>query len=183
MLLAHLAVTGGLHLDGLADYSDVLASGARGEEALRVARDPRRGAAAIAYTATIIAARTALYAALHNHPTVIIAAYTAATQAMYTATLAAPPTHPGLGKLFHDMSTRKPKPLINAALYTAIATATILQNPHTLATHTAATITALLVARDAKKRHLGATGDTLGFTYEASLTTALLATSLTLNQT
>ncbi len=181
MLLAHLAVTGGLHLDGLADYIDAVAAGARGEKATRIMHDPHRGAAAITHTATILAARAALYATLHNNPTIIIAAYTAATQAMYITTLTAPPRQPGLGQLFHNRGTRHPKPLTNALLYAALATLTAILDPTTLATHATAIATALLAAHDAKKRGIGATGDALGFTYETTLTTTLLTTSITLH--
>jgi len=65
-MAAYTLVTGGLHLDGYADVEDVLGSGLRGGEALRVLKDPRRGAHALAMVVVDGIASVAVAAGLYS---------------------------------------------------------------------------------------------------------------------
>lgn len=61
-------VTGGLHLDGVADVGDVLSSRRRGAAALAVARDPHVGALGVVTLVCVLLVRFALVALLLTGP-------------------------------------------------------------------------------------------------------------------
>ncbi len=42
-VIAHLVLTGGLHFDGFVDFTEALWSGRRGDEMLKIMKDPRKG--------------------------------------------------------------------------------------------------------------------------------------------
>ncbi|MEX1163743.1 MAG: adenosylcobinamide-GDP ribazoletransferase, partial [Nitriliruptor sp.] len=60
VLTADAIVTGGLHLDGVADVGDVIGSRRRGAEALAVARDPRVGALGVVALVSVMLVRFSL---------------------------------------------------------------------------------------------------------------------------
>ncbi len=64
--LAHVAVTGGLHLDGFSDYSDVVGARARGERAVSILKDPHRGSFAVTAVALNLLLTTAAAAQLRE---------------------------------------------------------------------------------------------------------------------
>ena len=64
--LAHVAVTGGLHLDGFSDYSDVVGARARGDRAASILKDPRRGSFAVTAVALNLLLTTAMAAQLRE---------------------------------------------------------------------------------------------------------------------
>lgn len=64
VLAADAAVTGGLHLDGVADVGDVLGARRRGEPALAVARDPHVGALGAVALGVVLLLRFGLLAGL-----------------------------------------------------------------------------------------------------------------------
>jgi adenosylcobinamide-GDP ribazoletransferase len=179
-LLLHLLVTGGLHLDGFADYSDVLGAGARSEAAARIMKDPRRGGFALAYTIVLLIVKYAGLEAAWQRPVVVVASYIAAAEAMYTvSTLLPAPRYRGLGWLFRSLGVNRGGVAANLAAYTSAAIVVVLLESHgalvALATGAA---TSLLVARDARLRLGYASGDVLGFAYETAHTAALLAAAL-----
>lgn len=64
VLIADAIVTGGLHLDGVADVGDTVGSRRRGPAALEIARDPRVGALGVVVLACTLLLRFALVATL-----------------------------------------------------------------------------------------------------------------------
>lgn len=64
VLAVDAAVTGGLHLDGLADVGDVAGSRRRGADALVVARDPNVGALGVVLLTSVVLVRFALLVSL-----------------------------------------------------------------------------------------------------------------------
>lgn len=64
VLTADAIVTGGLHLDGVADAGDVVGSRRRGAAALEVARDPHMGALGALTLVVVVLLRVALVAVL-----------------------------------------------------------------------------------------------------------------------
>lgn len=68
VLAADLLVTGGLHLDGLADTADGLAARRRGGALEEAMRDPRVGAVGAAALAVVLLVRFALLAAVLSQP-------------------------------------------------------------------------------------------------------------------
>jgi len=179
-LLAHLLVTGGLHLDGFADYSDAMGAGARGDYAARIMKDPRRGGFALAYTGVLLLAKYAGLEAAWRSPATVVAAYVAAAEAMYSVSALLPaPGYRGLGWLFRSLGVSCRGIAINLAIYTSAALATVLLEPRrVLAALIAGAAMSLLVARDARLRLGYASGDVLGFAYETVHTAALLAAAL-----
>lgn len=190
-LAVHAAVTGSIHLDGFADYADVIGSRARGRRALEVLKDPRRGSHAAVWTAVILIASAAaageLAALASSHrawipaASLVTAVYASSSEAMYMV-LALGPREPyqGLAGLFKDnMDSRGHA--VNAAAYAAVSALTLAstQGPLGLRALVAGILAAplplsLAAARDAESRLGFVNGDVAGFAYEASRT-ALLA--------
>jgi adenosylcobinamide-GDP ribazoletransferase len=193
-LAAYILATGGLHLDGFTDVEDVLGSGLRGGEALRVLKDPRRGSHAVAMLAADALLASAAAAALYSGGgPLVLAAAAAATHAaagasmVLTARNAPPPPYQGLSTLFHE-AARRPGALrgLAASLTLALApTAALAALPASpagllvlaaslapLAAFPAGVWWALRVPVGV----LGfANGDVLGYTYELVRAWGLLA--------
>ena len=183
----HYLLTGGLHLDGLADYADVWGSGARGDVAVRVLKDPRRGSHAIAALATVTlasaGAAASIYAlGLQEALALFIAAYAAAYESMYLTLLAGPPEpYKGMAAAFKRSASRTYK--LNLLLY-AVTAFSLAAATSQLAAPALAAVAAvlaatpalgLLVAADAAARLGFVNGDVAGASFETSRTLALLA--------
>ena len=169
-LLLHLILTGGLHMDGFTDYVEAVAARARGEEAERIIKDPRKGGFAIAYTTAMIIVRYALLLEAVNEPWLVAAAYTAAAEAMYVYIYASKGRGSGLAAAFKE-STLGNKPLANLAIYTIALIPAIAAGVNPLVY--AAPILGIVVARDSTYRLGRPSGDAAGFSYETTLTLAL----------
>ena len=195
-IASHILVTGGLHLDGLADYSDVIGSRLVGSNALRVLKDPRKGAfATIAVTLVLLAGYASVVAApshLGGIPglTALLLAYSSASEAMFLV-LALGPLEPysGLGRVFGEEARRTlPE---NIALYAAIVlpttmapalyhggwkTLTLVISMLAMALSTTI-IVVMAVVRDSSKRLGFVNGDVAGFAYEVVRTMNLVLSS------
>jgi adenosylcobinamide-GDP ribazoletransferase len=77
VVAADLAVTGMLHLDGVADTADGLLPHATPRRRLEVMADPRSGAFAIAAVATVLTARLAAFASLAPSPGLMVGLWAA----------------------------------------------------------------------------------------------------------
>ena len=99
--LAYL-LSGLLHLDGFIDFADVLSTGARGEEAYRILKDPHKGGKGIAYTIILVVSAYMVYTRLAElSPPAAASAIIAAYEALYlTGVMGDPPPYQGLGRLF-----------------------------------------------------------------------------------
>ncbi|MEB2835666.1 MAG: adenosylcobinamide-GDP ribazoletransferase [Desulfurococcales archaeon] len=191
---AYILLTGGLHLDGYADVEDTLGSGLTGGEALRVLKDPRRGSHALVMVAFNLLLSTGAAAAIYTDagPLGLALAATithAASGAsmLLLARRAEPPPYRGLSTLFHR-AARAPRALAKAlaalaateaaALAAAAASASWGSLAAALAPLTAPSIGVALGLRG-PVRVLGfANGDVMGYTYEATRLTGLLAAAL-----
>jgi adenosylcobinamide-GDP ribazoletransferase len=118
-------LTGLIHLDGLADFLDALSSGRAGEEALRIMKQPCRGAKAVAGTAAVL---IITYGSLTAFPADMNSLYLltisqlAAYEGLYImATLANPSPYEGLGKLFINASKTRRSRIFNAFAFALIA--------------------------------------------------------------
>jgi adenosylcobinamide-GDP ribazoletransferase len=188
-VVAHIALTGGIHLDGLADYSDVLGSRLRGDEAIAVLKDPRRGAYGVLLTAILITASYALteraYRVLPSLELValLIPSYIASTEAMYVASaVGRNEPYQGLAREF-TLRAKEPGSISrNAALYllavASIAPVGDVQLTRLLAIAFLAPIVGYLVARDANLRLGFVNGDVLGFCFEVCRVLSLLVVAL-----
>ena len=184
----HAVVTGGLHLDGFIDYSEAVASHRRGAEALRVMKDPRKGAFALIamtlFALTWFSALCILYRALQPLELLgtIVIAYVASSECMYVAAyFSAPEPYQGLGKLFVELSKSKRKAVasiaIASAVCTVIASALRIQLTGIVIAVASGLATAFTVV-DSRRRLGYANGDVLGFCYELSRIVSLLSASV-----
>ncbi len=185
MTALHLLLTGGLHLDGAADYGDLIGSGAKGEEALRVLKDPRRGSFGIATAAVLLIVRFSALSVLSSRPWTVTMAYVASYEAAFIAVmLGRPEPYSGLGRIFWEGSRGRPK-LVANALVTA-ACVVIIVVVSTLLAHAsyldlaalAGLVVGPLTVADAHKRLGFVNGDVLGFTIEVAGVLALVAGAL-----
>jgi adenosylcobinamide-GDP ribazoletransferase len=161
-VVALVAATGALHLDGLADCADAL--GARGgerERRLAIMRDPHTGVfgtlALLGYLLTLIGALTALGAAAALPALVVAVAAGRWAGLLHAAT--APAARPdGLGAAFAVTAVA-----LAAGAVLPVALALLLEPPlHGLAALGAAVAAGLGTSLGARRLVGGRTGDTLG---------------------
>ncbi len=155
-----IALTGALHEDGLADTADGFGSGARGEEALRIMRDPRVGAFGAIAVALSIVLRVAAVAAL-DASTALAALPLAHISGRVGAVwvMRGVPPVPGLGASYAMVTTpgrARTATVLGLVLALAAAGAWAAAG---LAT---AALVAVGIGRMARARIGGANGDVLG---------------------
>jgi adenosylcobinamide-GDP ribazoletransferase len=188
-VVAHVALTGGIHLDGFADYSDVLGSRLRGDKAVAVLKDPRRGAYGVLLTATTVTASYALTERIYRVlpcpelVALLTLSYIASAESIYVASSAGR-SEPYRG-LARDFTLRAKEPgsvARNASLYLlavlAVALGVFEQLPRLLAVASLAPVVGYLVARDANLRLGFVNGDVLGFCFEVCRVLSLLVVAL-----
>lgn len=172
------AATRGLHLDGLADTVDGLASYLPPEPARRVMKKPDVGPLGVAAVVLVLLVQvTALAASTQagrGAGAVVVALVTgrlAVTLACTPATPAATPE--GLGALVAGTVRRTPALLVAVACTAALA---VTAGPavRVLAAVGLALLAARLLRRHAVRRLGGLTGDVLGALLELATTTALV---------
>jgi len=179
-------LTGGLHLDGLADTADGLGSRRPREQALDLMRKSDigpMGVAALVFTVLIqVSALAVLPAGWPAATALVTAAITGRVAALLAADL--PPARPeGLGALVAG-SVPRPGQLVAAIALLAIAAgAGFAAGGPWLAARTAAAVAGGLAAglalRHTARRHLGGiTGDVFGALIEIGTTTTLLLLAL-----
>jgi len=189
-VVAHVVLTGGIHLDGFADYSDVLGSRLRGERALAVLKDPRRGAYGVLLTALLVTASYALaervYLTLPGLELValITASYTSSAESIYVAaTVGVAEPYQGLAREVTLRAKELKSAVKNSSTYLLVVLVLALlvwatQPPAALAKLLAVSSLPLLVGwfvgRDANLRLGFVNGDVLGFCYEVCRVASLL---------
>ena len=182
-LILLYGLTGLLHLDGYADFCDTLGSGLTGSEALRVLKDPRKGAKAIGCTVILVVGVYGVLEPLARVYPVLIAVSTAgAYESLYaTALLGRAPGYRGLGSMFIEEARGR---LVHNLVVLALTGGVIYVawGPGALAGYTASLVTGMASsAYSAWKAHrvLGmVNGDVIGFSLEVSRLLALLSTLL-----
>jgi len=172
--LAMLAVlTGGLHLDGLADCADGLLIGGSRERRLEVMRDPRLGTFGVVALILLLLAEAAVLAHLGSPAALsaLVAAGAVSRLAMLAVLVLLPYVRQeGLGPAAKGPGRR------DLALGALLATPVLLLDwPHALVAATGAAVGAAAVAALARSRIGGATGDVYGATCEMAQLLALLA--------
>lgn len=179
LLTAWVMLTGGLHLDGLADTADAWVGGhGDRERTLDIMKDPRSGPAAVSAVVLVLVLK---FAAL----TVILQA--AAWPALLLAPLLGRAVLPGMllttpyvraGGLGAAMATHLPRRTTLAfLLFTAVGVCLLADGWKALP---AVLIVSFLLRRAFLARLGGLTGDMLGAAVELAETTALLALALRL---
>ncbi len=162
-LLAWVAVTGGLHLDGVADVCDGLAGGSTPQARVRIMRDPHVGAMAVIGVCGVLVAKFALLASVPSTriaPTLLLSPCLGRYAMVMLAATSRPAT-PGNGLAASWMRSVPPHvlPLCSTVTITA---GWFLAGPRGLIAW-AASIVCVLVLRDVCRRRFGGiTGDALG---------------------
>lgn len=184
------ALTRGLHLDGLADTVDGLASYLPAEQARQVMKAPDVGALGMVAVVLTIAVQTAaLQQAVHSHHgtlallLAVVVSRVAVTAACTPATPAAAPD--GLGALVAGTVRRGLPALLAAVVLAGACTLALLGGgrgaldvARVLLAGLAGLLAAGLLRRHAVRRLGGITGDVLGAIVEVSTTVVLVGMSL-----
>ena len=172
-------LTGGLHLDGLADTADGLGGGRTPDRSLEIMKDPRVGAMGVATVALVLMLKAVALARLAGFdawlliPVPVILARLVQVQLAVTLTYAR--TGGGTARSF----VQDARPVHYAA---AAAAAAVLSGLLAGAAGLAATIAAAglgaLLGRRLKRRLGGVTGDALGWASEIAETTMFFVLAL-----
>ncbi|ESQ21054.1 MAG: Cobalamin-5-phosphate synthase [uncultured Acidilobus sp. CIS] len=174
MLIAHVLLTGAMHLDGSSDYGDVLGSRAKGKEALRVLKDPRRGAFGVVTAAVLIVARFSAFYYLAGRPVLVVASYVTGLESAYiTSFLGYEEPYDGMARLITAEAKRPRKLLLNLTITALCLAPLALLNVVSLL-GLVGLAAAFVIAHDANRRLGFVNGDVLGFSIEASEVTSLL---------
>jgi adenosylcobinamide-GDP ribazoletransferase len=159
-------MSGALHLDGFLDACDGLLGGFEPEQRLRIMRDERVGAYALAGGVLLLLAKFSAIASLSIRTPAFLLAPVLGRWAIAWAVTSFPyARESGLGKSMKDNATRMQ--LILASILSLVVTgATMLLFPgrifHVLGAAAAAGLVAWLTARFVMKRIPGLTGDIYG---------------------
>lgn len=164
ILLTDLVVTGGLHLDALADVADAVGSRRRGEEARKVLLDPAVGGVGAATLGSVLITRFTLLTVLGSENLVgLIGVPVAGRAAMVWATGRMP--H-GPGSLASDLHRTASRSVIAATALTAGLLAGLAARSAGVGVATLAVvaITAELASAGWRRRYGFPSGDAIGAT-------------------
>ena len=160
-LAANALVTGGLHLDGLADVADGLAGGRNAEESLEIMRDSRIGSMGALWLTIDLLARYALLVVSGQERALKWLVISAATGrlAQVFAIVAFPYVRPtGLGKAFKDAA--RPVHLLVATMVTI--TAAVWVGTRGIVAAATGVLAGMVIAVCLRRRLGGLTGDAYG---------------------
>lgn len=180
------ALTGGLHLDGLADTADGLGSRRPAVEALAVMRRSDIGPMGVVTLVLAVLVQVAALATLRSGVTTVAAFVTATVVARVAVVVCAGGVgarEDGFGALVAGSVGRLARYGQAGLVLTLAATPAALGAPYLAARLVTASVAGLLaghlVYRYAARRLGGATGDVYGAVIEAATTTVLLTLALT----
>ncbi len=174
LVVAHILLTGGLHLDGLMDACDGLFGGRSRERKLEIMRDSRVGSFGVLGGASILLLKFALYASLERHHLVLalLMVLPAARWAMVLALRLFPSARPsGLGAAVRQVVT-VPRTVFAALLALGIALA--VGHLAGVAVWCTATLVALVLSLWVNRQLGGLTGDIYGALAETGEVCCLL---------
>ena len=179
-------LTGGLHLDGLADTADGLGSRRPAADALAIMRRSDVGPMGVAALVLVLLVQAAAVAAVPRLPLAAAAMVLAEVTGRVSVVIAtsSPAARPGgFGALVAGRTTAAERALTAAALACAVAAAGLtVGGPALVARGLAATLAGLLagwlVQRTARRRLGGMTGDVFGAIIQLSAATVLLVAAL-----
>ncbi len=173
------AVSGFLHMDGLADSADAFLSHKNKQDCLVIMKDSQIGVMGTAAIGSVFLIKYAVFSSLDRElMTAALFVAPVAGRTAITLVMAVLPyarKEGGLGSLFYSGFTRKGA-LINA-LY-LVGLSVMVQNEIAEIVLIAVIITVLLVSLVSRSKIGGATGDTLGAVCELTETAVLICFSL-----
>jgi len=160
VLTAWVVLTGAMHLDGFLDTCDGLLGGRTPEERMRILRDERVGAYAVAGSVLLLLGKFQALAAIGDRTEAVLVAPTLARAAMAWAIVFFPYARPqGLGRDMKDAAGWRQAAL--AATMVVVVAGALASKPALIALALAPLIT-LGVARFTLRRLPGLTGDVYG---------------------
>jgi adenosylcobinamide-GDP ribazoletransferase len=162
VVAADLVLTGGLHLDGLADTADGLLAheGIDRERRLAIMRAPDVGAFGVAAVVTVLLLRVAVFASLDVDGLLVVVLWLASRWTMAAALWTVPYVGGGLGAAFVGDRRSPVNPLLIAP---CLPLGLVLADHAVVAgAVTAGLVAAGLVVAGARRRLGGVTGDVLG---------------------
>jgi adenosylcobinamide-GDP ribazoletransferase len=166
VLAVWVVATGGLHIDGFLDSCDALLGGRTPEERLRILRDERVGAFAVAGGILLMLLKFAALASLHQSAGAIVLACVLGRWMITLAMLLFPYGWPsGLGRVMKDHAG--PRQGVIATLFTLAAVVAIAPAWGAIAVLATLAVSALTV-RFSLRRLPGLTGDIYGAVCELS---------------
>jgi len=175
LLTAWVAVTGALHLDGVADCCDALGAPVDRERRLEIMRDPRLGGFGVVGLVLLLLVKLAAVQGLAASPVSLPALIAIPTLARWAAVIAAaayPTARPGgMGDYFRRGLGRRE--LLVATLFAALAAAPLLWRG--LVLWAVAGLALVVVGSVARNRLGGLTGDVYGAVIELAEAAALIA--------
>ena len=176
-LIADAALTGMLHLDGLADAADGLLPPLPRARRLEVMADPRLGAFGAAGLATVLLARFGAFASMTASPLAVAGLWSGSRTAMAVTARAVPYARPaGLASAFRGPAAlASPAFLALTGGLLAVGLAFAGRGAHGLTAVAAGTVGAGAVVILAWRRLGGFTGDVLGAAAVVGETAGLLA--------
>ena len=174
MLVTHVILTGGMHLDGTADYADVIGSRKRGKEALMVLKDPRRGSFGVTAVVLVLLSRFSSLYYLVSHPLIIIASYVVGMEGAYIASaIGEVEPYEGMARLI-ELEARRPVNVCLNVITASLILAVILYVQPTALLTLISLIVPVVVVADSNRRIGFVNGDVLGFVIELGEVSALL---------
>ncbi|MEU8222903.1 adenosylcobinamide-GDP ribazoletransferase [Kribbella sp. NPDC048915] len=191
-VLVVAVLSGGLHLDGLADFADALGSRRDRETMLRIMKQSDIGPfGVVAITAVLlldVAALTACVQSGFGWQATLVATTASRLTLSWSCRTTIPSARPdGLGSLVAATVTPIKAAATTAIVVTAAIALTWLSTPATgvavggaAAAVLLAVATSVLISRRARRQLGGTTGDVLGATVEIALAIALLTLALTM---
>jgi adenosylcobinamide-GDP ribazoletransferase len=179
-------LTGGLHLDGLADTADGLGSRRPAADALEIMRRSDIGPMGVGALVLVLLIQVTAVAAIPRLPLAVAALILAEVTGRVSVVVAtsSPAARPGgFGALVADRTTATERALTVGALACAVAAAGLTVYGPALAVRGLAAVSAGLFAgwllqRTARRRLGGMTGDVFGAILQISATAALLIAAL-----
>ncbi len=197
--MIHIAITGGIHIDGFSDYMDLIGSRKRGEEASKVLKDPRKGSFGVmGITLNIVVSLASIDVILTNiSPKWLMVPllgllYVVSAESMYIVLrYGRREPYNGLANVFYDNSMSRGKIALNMVVLLAL-TLVLVSVPGVLYgyIHITATTAVLMYAsslvictvilRDSSSRLGYVNGDVLGFSFELHRVVLLLSMALLL---
>jgi adenosylcobinamide-GDP ribazoletransferase len=178
LVAAGVALTGGLHLDGLADTADGLFLGGGRERRLAAMRDPHVGSFGVAAVVLVLLGKYAVLCDLGSRTRmvgILGAAIVSRSLILVSAGMANYARAEGTGRILIDATTLRDA--VRAAIVALVAGAIVL-GPGGLVAAAVAIGLAALLSRIATDRLGGVTGDTLGALVEMGELLFLLVLSL-----
>jgi adenosylcobinamide-GDP ribazoletransferase len=177
VLAAWAALTGGLHLDGLADCCDGLLASVARERRLEIMRDPRTGSFAVIGLVLVLLLKAAAISSLRVPWPALVLALVGARWLVLLAARRPPARTEGLGSAL--VAGLTPQVLITAAVLPVLVTvAALWWDGRSLLGVVFAAVAAFAVIRLAQSRIGGVTGDVFGAVVELGETAVLVAFAL-----